>query len=118
MFLVLTVAGQFMTDLSKAVFLLHEPDKLARTSYMLKQINPATGNKWTQVEINNLPDSYWNDYCRRLIPPPGVLSERVQACFDKHQNDVDPAGNLLFTNDTHQCHKRQMELIQKGYLSG
>lgn len=111
-------AGSFMADLSNSIFDLHEADKQARTMYLLQQKNPSTGKTWTRAEIDELPSSYWNDYCRRTIPGPDVLCSRMQACYDKHANDIDAKGTLLFTEKTSTVHKRQMELISKGYLSG
>jgi hypothetical protein len=96
----------------------HEPDKEARMKSMLKQTNPATQRKWTQAQLDELPNSFWNDSCRRKIPPPSELGPRLQACYMRHVNDVDTAGVPLFTPAMAACHERQLQLIQAGFLSG
>jgi hypothetical protein len=111
-------AGVFMADLSDSIFILHEPDKAARIDYLLGKINPSTNRNWTRAELDALPKSFWNDSCRRKIPPPSELSARLQECYARHQHDVDSAGVPLFTTSMAACHERQMQLIQAGYLSG
>lgn len=107
-----------MADLSDSIFILHEPDRQARMKHMLGQTNPTTGRTWTQAALDELPKSFWNDNCRRKIPPPAELVVRMQECFARHEHDVDSAGSPLYTSAMAACHTRQMQLIQAGYLSG
>lgn len=99
------------------MFKVHQPDKQALRSFLLAG-GPGK-RKWTKAEVDAKPASYWRARCRHLIPQPEELVAAAEAVMTKYATSIcfvnqDP----LITDEVRAAHKRQVQLMQQGALSG
>jgi hypothetical protein len=110
-------AAEFCRAYSKAMFILHEPDKAALRAYLLKG-GPGK-RKFTRAQVANLPDSYWRSHCRYTIPCSEVLVQRVQKVLADFEGAVcAKSSNLLITEEVLKVHELQIKLMEEGLHSG
>eukprot|EP00243_Klebsormidium_subtile_P000970 TRINITY_DN115_c0_g1_i2.p2 TRINITY_DN115_c0_g1~~TRINITY_DN115_c0_g1_i2.p2 ORF type:complete len:231 (+),score=56.25 TRINITY_DN115_c0_g1_i2:1168-1860(+) len=107
--------GDFMRDLSRAMFVIKAGDKENLRTHLLQHAR----KKLTAKEITAKPDRYWNTHCRRTIPKKEVLAARMDAVLKKYEvggNACD--GDPLVTGELNEVHERQMKLVWAEALSG
>jgi hypothetical protein len=110
-------AADFCRAYSKAMFILHEPDKVALRNYLLK--GGPWKRKFTRAQVADLPDSYWRSHSRHTIPPPDVLIARVQEVLAEFQGSIcAKTSESLITEEIQNVHDLQVELMREGLLSG
>jgi hypothetical protein len=110
-------AADFCRAYSKAMFVLHEPDKAALRTYLLKG-GPGK-RKYMRAQVADLPDSYRRSHCRHTIPPPDVLVERVEGVLADFKGAVcAKSQDPLITEEVQKVHNLQVQLIEEGLLSG
>ncbi|GAQ90826.1 hypothetical protein KFL_006900010 [Klebsormidium nitens] len=106
--------GDFMRDLSRAMFVIKAGDKESLRNHLLQRAR----KKLTAKEIAAKPDRYWNTHCRRTIPKKELLAARLDAVLKKYEiggNACD--GDPLVTRELNEVHERQMKLVWAGALS-
>jgi hypothetical protein len=110
-------AGDFCREYSKAVFVIHEPDKARLRAYLLN--GAKRKRKYSKAEINKLNESYWRTHCRHSIPEPEELVAAVEAVMRKFAGGVcAKTQEPLITEEVQKVHNLQVELMKQGLLSG
>lgn len=113
----LIFSADFCRAYSKAMFVLHEPDKAALRTYLLKG-GPGK-RKLTRAQVANLPDSYWRSHCRHTIPCSEVLVQRVQKVLADFEGAIcAKSSDLFITEEVLKVHELQVQLMKEGLLSG
>lgn len=106
-----------MKALSAALFTWHEPDL---TALRLRLEQDVRDGKLREGQIKHRMSNtkYLAANCRRAIPNPEVLSQRLNAAYDDYATKTSVELGHLFTEETSRLHQRTLQLVDQGLLSG
>lgn len=108
------LVGIFICLMMSAIFEVNGDDKqdVKRSLNNLGKLSPA--------EIDSLPARFFNQRCRRHIPCPSILAERMQRVYELGKQMVLPDGRSLFRDGrdgTESVHSRIMRDVLLGRVS-
>jgi hypothetical protein len=98
-----------MKEISAAFYILNKADQNA----LVKAL------KLSKEEVALKPMSFWASRCRRQVPAPVELAQRLDRAFTSFRTSIDPfTGSPLVSAELEIVHANVMELVNNGFVSG